>query len=99
MRRIAYSMMIEPADIASGVNDSYSPFADDSRMWKLVEDVSDAKKKIPKHLNRMAAFFRSATEELKPLPAVDEYCDSHIIRAAHMVTAGASVCVSCAFFC
>lgn len=82
-------MMIVPADPADD-DDAYSPFLDDTRLWKFAEIDKETKKKMPLHFNRLAGFFRAATEELKPLPSVNEHADSHIIRAAHMVTCSAA---------
>ncbi len=84
--------MISPADVAAE-HDAHGPFADDSRLWKLSADAKVVKRKKSVHFHRLAGLFRTATDELKPLPVVDERSDSHIIKAGHMVNCGcAAVC-------
>jgi hypothetical protein len=83
MRRCVQSKIIAAAPSASPDIDS-APFSYDCRLWRML----DIKRKIPRRSlmqQRVADIFSTAQNELQKLPAVDEFADSHIIRAAHMV--------------
>jgi hypothetical protein len=72
------------------------PFSYDDRFWSMPANKKSSTwvgSKGKSYFSRVANIFSAASEELKPLPKVDEHVDSHIIRAAHMVR----VCVGAVY--
>ncbi len=66
-------------------------FSYNSCLWKIpVASKSTfwVKKKRASYFHIVASMFSAANDDLKPLPAVDDFADSHIIRAAHLVSWG-----------
>lgn len=64
------------------------PFSCDSRMWRVTSEKKTKSwitNKRASYFSRVANIFSAASDELKPLPVVDDVADSHIIRAAHVV--------------
>ncbi len=66
-------------------------FSYNSCFWKIPvanKSTTWVKKKPASYFHIVASMFSAANDDLKPLPVVDEFADSHIIRAAHLVSWG-----------
>ena len=99
MRRcVQNALIVSAAPATSPTNESLDnlpdaaafpePFSYDSRMWRVTSEKktkSWVTNKRASYFSRVANIFSAASDELKPLPTVDDIADSHIIRAAHVV--------------